>query len=127
MTNSTSNSNAVQHRIMNAFSNMENWKNYQFVLATLVAFFEGEKIRINEGWKQSRGHSSLCANAEGRKVLKILKAANVRIQFGNDAQRGGAVGEYFKCLRKNTTAAAFFADLLFLQKQRVNDFFGKDF
>ena len=124
MTNSTS--NAVQNRIMTTFSNMENWKDYELVLSNLVAFFEGEKIRINDGWKQSRGHSSLCANAEGRKVLKILKAVDVSVQFGNDAPRGGAVGAYFKCARKNTAAATFFADLLFLQKQRLNDFFDKD-
>lgn len=115
-------SNAVQHRIMTTFSNMENWKDYELVLSNLVAFFEGEKIRINEGWKQSRGHSSLCANKEGRKVLKILKAANVSVEFDNDAPRGGAVGAYFKCLRKNTAAANFFGDLLFLQKQRLNTF-----
>lgn len=120
MTNSTS--NAVQHRIMNAFPNMENWKDYELILSNLIAFFEGEKIRINDGWKQSCGHSSLCANKEGRKVLKILKAVDVSVQFGNDAPRGGAVGAYFKCLRKNTKAATFFADLLFLQKQKLNDF-----
>ena len=106
------NSNAVQHRIMNAFSNMEKWKDYELVLSNLVSFFEGEKIRLNAGWKQSRGHSSLIANAEGRKVLKILKAVNVSVNFGNDAARGGAVGAYFKCLRKNAAAAKFFRELL---------------
>lgn len=116
------NSNAVQHRIMTTFTTMHNWKDYELVLSNLVAFFEGEKIRLNEGWKQSRGHSSLIANAEGRKVLKILKAADVSVQFGNDAPRGGAVGAYFKCSRKNTAAATFFADLLFLQKQKLNNF-----
>lgn len=120
MTNSTS--NAVQHRIINAFSNMEKWKDYELVLSNLVDFFEGKHIHLNNGWKQSRGHSSLLANAEGRKVLKILKAADVSVEFGNDAPRGGAVGDYFKCLRKNTKAATFFADLLFLQKQRLNNF-----
>ena len=120
MTNS--NSNAVQHRIMNAFSNMEKWKDYELVLSYLVDFFEGKHIHVNEGWKQSRGHSSLIANKEGRKVLKILKAVDVSVEFGNDAPRGGAVGNYFKCLRKNTSAATFFADLLFLQKQKLNNF-----
>lgn len=114
--------NSVQHRIMTSFSNMEKWKDYELVLSNLVDFFEGEKIRLNDGWKQSRGHSSLCANAEGRKVLKILKAVDVSVQFGNDAPRGGAVGAYFKCSRKNAKAATFFADLLFSQKQRLNDF-----
>lgn len=114
--------NSVQHRIMTTFSTMNNWKDYELILSNLVAFFEGEKISLNKGWKQSRGHSSLLANAEGRKVLKILKAADVSVEFGNDAPRGGAVGAYFKCLRKNASAATFFADLLFLQKQRVNDF-----
>lgn len=120
MTNS--NSNAVQHRIVNAFSNMEKWKDYELVLSNLVAFFEGEKIRLNDGWKNSCGHSSLIANREGRRVLKILKAVDVRVEFGNDAPRGGAVGAYFKCSRKNASAATFFADLLFLQKQRLNNF-----
>ena len=106
------NSNAVQHRIMTTFSNMQKWKDYKLVLSTLISFFDGEKIRLNEGWKQSRGHSSLCANAEGRRVLKILKAVDVRVNFGNDAPRGGAVGAYFKCLRKNSNAVAFFRELL---------------
>ena len=120
MTNS--NSNAVQHRIMTAFPKMEKWKDYELVLSNLIAFFEGEKIRINEGWKQSRGHSSLCANSEARHTLRVLKAADVSVNFGNDAPRGGAIGAYFKCLRKNSAAATFFADLLFLQKQRLNNF-----
>ena len=120
MTNSTS--NTVQHRIMNAFSNMEKWKDYELVLSNLVFFFEGGHIHVNDGWKQSRGHSSLIANKEGRKVLKILKAVGVSVEFGNDAPRGGEVGNYFKCLRKNTSAATFFADLLFLQKQKLNNF-----
>lgn len=120
------NSNAVQHRIMTTFTTMNKWKDYELILSTLIAFFEGEKIRLNDGWKQSCGHSSLIANKEGRKVLKILKAVNVRVEFGNDASRGGAVGAYFKCARKNAKAATFFADLLFLQKQRLNDFFDKD-
>ena len=110
MTNS--NSNAVQHRIMTTFSNMNKWKDYELVLSNLADFFEGEKIRLNEGWKQTRGHSSLCANCEGRHTLRVLKTADVRVQFGNDAPRGGAVGAYFKCLRKNTAAAKFFRELL---------------
>ena len=106
------NSNAVQHRIMTAFSNMAKWKDYELVLSNLVSFFEGKKIRLNESWKQSRGHSSLIANAEGRHTLKVLKAVNVSVDFGNDAPRGGAVGAYFKCLRKNANASAFFRALL---------------
>ena len=108
----TNSSNAVQHRIMTTFSNMNKWKDYDLVLSNLISFFDGEKIRINECWKQSRGHSSLIANREGRQVLKILKAVNVSVNFGNDAPRGGAVGAYFKCLRKNAAAAKFFRELL---------------
>lgn len=110
MANSTS--NAVQHRIMTTFSNMSKWADRELVLSNLVEFFEGKHIHINEGWKQSRGHSSLIANCEGRKVLKLLKAADVSVVFGNDAPRGGAVGNYFKCLRKNASAAEFFRKLL---------------
>lgn len=108
----TNSSNAVQHRIMNAFSNMRNWKDYELVLSNLVSFFEGKHIHVNDGWKQSGGHSSLCANAEARHTLRVLKAVNVRVQFGNDAPRGGAVGAYFKCARKNASAAKFFRELL---------------
>ena len=105
-------SNAVQHRIMTTFSTMNNWVDRELVLSNLVDFFEGKKIRINEGWKQSGGHSSLIANREGRHTLRLLKAVNVSLQFGNDAPRGGAVGAYFKCLRKNASAAKFFRNLL---------------
>lgn len=110
--------NSVQHRIMTTFTNMEKWKDYELVLSNLVDFFEGKKIRVNEGWKQSCGHSSLIANKEGRKVLKILKAADVSVQFGNDAPRGGVVGAYFKCARKNASAAEFFRNLLVEAKNK---------
>ena len=110
MTNSTS--KAVQRRIMTTFANMEKWKDYEIVLFNLVSFFEGKHIHVNEGWKQSRGHSSLIANKAGRQVLKILKDVDVSVEFGNDAPRGGAVGAYFKCLRKNASAAEFFKGLL---------------
>ena len=106
------NSKSVQHRIMTTFSNMEKWKDYELVLSNLVFFFEGGHIHLNEGWKQSGGRSSLIANREGRRVLKILKAADVSVEFGNDAPRGGAVGAYFKCLRKNASTATFFRELL---------------
>ena len=106
------NSNAVQNRIMTTFTTMNKWADRELVLATLISFFDGEKIRLNNGWKNSRGHSSLVANREGRRVLKILKAVNVSVEFGNDAPRGGAVGNYFKCLRKNSNAVAFFRELL---------------
>ena len=108
----TNSSNAVQHRIMTTFSTMNKWTDRELVLSTLISFFEGEKIRLNEGWKNSRGHSSLIANSAGRRVLKILKAVNVSVQFGNDAPRGGAIGNYFKCHRKNTNAVEFFRELL---------------
>ena len=47
MTNS--NSNAVQNRIMTTFATMHNWVNRELVLSTLIAFFDGEKIRLNDG------------------------------------------------------------------------------
>ena len=108
----TNSSKAVHHRIMITFPNIVKWKNYEQIITNLVDFFEGEKIRINDTWRTSRGHSSLIANKEGRKVLTILKAVNVRVFFGNDAPRGGALGDYFKCARKNASALAFFKGLL---------------
>ena len=105
-------SNAVQNRIMTTFSTINKWTDRELVLSTLIAFFDGEKIRLNDGWKNSCGHSSLIANTEGRHTLKVLKTANVSIQFGNDAPRGGAIGNYFKCVRKNASAVAFFRALL---------------
>lgn len=76
--NLTTNSNSAHQRIINAFPNVTKWSNYELVLSTLISFFEGEKIRINDGWKQSRGHSSLCANAEGRNVLTLSAYARMQ-------------------------------------------------
>ena len=105
-------SKAVQHRIITTFPKIAMWKNYELVILTLVDFFEGKHIHVNDGWKTSKGHSSLIANVEGRHTLKILKAVNVNLKFGNDAPRGGAVGDFFKCARKNASASAFFRSLL---------------
>lgn len=106
------NSKPIHNRIITTFPNMAKWKNYEQIITNLIDFFEGEKIRINDTWRTSRGHFSLIANAEGRKALKILKAANVRMIFDNDAPKGGALGNYFKCYRKNTMASKFFKGLL---------------
>ena len=106
------NSKTIHNRIITAFPNIIKWKNCDLIISNLVDFFEGEKIRINDTWRSSRGHFSLIANPEGQKVLKILKAVNVSLQFGNDAPKGGALGNYFKCYRKNATASAFFKELL---------------
>lgn len=106
------NSKPIHNRIITAFPNIAKWKNCDLIISNLVDFFEGEKIRINDTWRTSRGHFSLIANPEGRKVLKILKAVNVRMIFDNDAPKGGALGNYFKCYRKNATASAFFKGLL---------------
>ena len=106
------NSKPIHNRIITAFPNITKWKNHSLVISNLIAFFEGEKIRINDTWRTSRGHFSLIANPEGRKVLKILKAVNVRMIFDNDAPKRGALGNYFKCYRKNATASAFFKKLL---------------
>lgn len=105
-------SNTIHNRIITTFPNIVKWKNCELVITNLIDFFEGEKIRINDTWRTSRGHFSLIANPEGRKVLKILKAVNVRMIFDNDAPKGGALGNYFKCYRKNVKASAFFKELL---------------
>ena len=116
----TNSSKAVHHRIMITFPNIVKWKNYEQIITNLVDFFEGEKIRINDTWRTSRGHFSLIANAEGRKVLKILKAVNVRLIFDNDAPKRGALGNYFKCYRKNADAVTFFKELLAEAKTNQN-------
>lgn len=105
-------SNSVQHRIITAFPKMQKWADYELIILNLIYFFEGEKIHVNDSWKCASGHYSLRANAIGRKVLRILKTVNIRVSFGNDAPRGGAVGAYFKCARKNATASKFFSGLL---------------
>lgn len=105
-------SNTIHNRIITTFPNIAKWKNCELIIINLISFFEGEKIRINDTWRTSRGHFSLIANPEGQKVLKILKAVDVRIFFGNDAPKRGALGNYFKCYRKNATASAFFKELL---------------
>lgn len=103
---------AVQHRIAAAFPSMHKWADYKLVLSVLVAFFEGDKILLNNGWSHSRGHASLLSNSEGRHALKVLQAVGVRVFFGNNAPRGGAAGDYFQCFRRSAGAAAYFRQLL---------------
>lgn len=103
---------AAQHRIAAAFPHMHKWADYKLVLSVLVAFFEGDKILLNNGWSHSRGHASLLSNSEGRHALKVLQAVGVRVVFGNNAPRGGAAGDYFQCFRRSAGAAAYFRQLL---------------
>ena len=106
------NSNSAHNRIINAVPNLAKWADRELVISNLVDFFEGKHIHLNDSWKTSGRHSSLIANSEGRHTLKVLKTVKVSVIFGNDAPRGGATGQFFKCLRKNTTTAEFFRNLL---------------
>lgn len=84
----------------------------QGFIRVLIAAFEGNPQYFYYSWSRSRGRFSLRRRGYTEAVYYALCDAGVSVVKGNDAPRGGALGEFFRCERRNMRAAAFFRNLL---------------
>lgn len=76
--------------------------------AALVEFFSGGKCHIYGGW------SSLSVNRANSSALYVINRAfkNVRINWDNDAPRGGVNGKYFYITKRDYRVVRFVNYLL---------------
>lgn len=77
--------------------------------AALVEFFSGGKCHIYGGWNHSKGWTSLTSNRANVAALSIVQRAfpNIRINWDNDAPRGGANGKYFYITKRDYRVVRF--------------------
>lgn len=82
--------------------------------AALVEFFSGGKCHIYGGWNHSKGWTSLTSNRPNVAALSIVQRAfpNIRINWDNDAPRGGANGKYFYITKRDYRVVRFINYLL---------------
>lgn len=77
--------------------------------AALVDFFSGGKCHIYGGWNHSKGWTSLTSNRPNVAALSIVQRAfpNIRINWDNDAPRGGANGKFFYITKRDYRVVRF--------------------
>lgn len=82
--------------------------------AALVEFFSGGKCHIYGGWHHSGGWSSLSVNRANSSALYVINRAfpNIRINWDNDAPRGGAKGKYYYITKRDYHVIRFVNYLL---------------
>ena len=82
--------------------------------AALVEFFSGGKCHIYGGWNHSKGWTSLTSNSPNVAALSIVQRAfpNIRINWDNDAPRGGAKGKYYYITKRDYHVIRFVNYLL---------------
>lgn len=75
----------------------------------LVDFFSGGKCHIYGGWNHSKGWTSLTSNRPNVAALSIVQRAfpNIRINWDNDAPRGGANGKFFYITKRDYRVVRF--------------------
>lgn len=80
----------------------------------LAAFFNGEHLHMYDSWNVSGGWKSLRGIESSDRALAFLQKnfPNVRINYGNDAPRGGITGKYFHITQRNNRNYRFFNWLL---------------
>ena len=97
-------------------SKLEKSATFKGTVSALVSFFRGERLHKYEGWNVSGGYCNLTSNADVSRALAIIRDVGLftEIKNGNDAPRGGKVGDYVYIGRVNNRVANFlerFAEL----------------
>lgn len=90
-------------------SKLEKSATFAGTVSALVSFFRGERLHKYEGWNVSGGYCNLNVNADVSRALAILRDVGLfnEIKTGNDAPRGGKVGDYVYIGRVNNRVANF--------------------
>ena len=80
----------------------------------LAAFFNGEHLHMYDSWNVSGGWKSLRGVESASRALAFINKEfpNIRINWGNDAPRGGITGKYFHITQRNNRNYRFFIWLL---------------
>lgn len=67
-------------------------------LDVIIAMARGEKVHVYYGW--TNRFRRLCKATGVSSARDILFAAGIKYEKGNDAPRGGVLGEYIKFSRR---------------------------
>ena len=84
----------------------------QGFIRVLIEAFEGKPLYFYSAWNRSCGRYSLQRRGYTESVLIALRHAGVAVVTGNNSPHGGALGDFFRCKRRNLRAAAALRALL---------------
>lgn len=95
---------AIADRIRAALPANREWA--MNALLVLAALYRGEKVHVYSGAHFNGRRRELHNTAGVSQAEVIIEKAGIKIQWGNDAPRGGILGNYIELPRGNSRIAA---------------------
>jgi len=93
------------------FKNLECY-NAQKTIENIVKFLRGEKLYFYDKWHKNGSHFRLSKTGFTASVMRIMSDASVNFEFGNDAPKGGATGDFIRIKRTNSRITSEFISLI---------------
>lgn len=93
------------------FKNLECY-NAQKTIENIVKFLRGEKLYFYDRWLKNGSHFKLAKTGFTASVMRIMSDASVNFEFGNDAPKGGATGDFIRIKRTNSRITNDFISLI---------------
>ena len=86
--------------------------NAQKTIENIIRFLNGDKLYFYEQWSKSGGRFHLLKKGFTDSIRHIMSKSNIDFDFGNDAPKGGAIGDFIKIKRKNKRITSEFIALI---------------
>lgn len=89
----------------------------------LIALFRGDRLHKYAGWNVSGKYCNLNVNADVSRAVAIINEVGLflELQHGNDAPKGGRVGDYWQFKRSNIRVVRFLTKFLALREIGLTD------
>lgn len=100
---------AIADRIRAALPANREWA--MNALLVLAALYRGERVHVYSGSHFNGRKRELHNTAGVSQAEVIIEKAGIKIQWGNDAPRGGELGRYISLPRRNLRIAAQIMDV----------------
>ena len=89
----------------------------------LIELFRGDRVHKYAGWNVSGKYCNLNVNADVSRAVAIINEVGLFLELkqGNDAPKGGRIGDYWQFRRSNIRVVRFLTKFLALRECGLTD------
>lgn len=102
---------------------LEKSATFSGTVSALIGLFRGDRVHIYAGWNVSGKYCNLNVNADVSRAVAIINEVGLflELEHGNDAPKGGRVGDYWQFRRSNIRVVRFLTKFLALRECGLTD------